>query len=124
MGVGLVAAYFILVYVREANISVSQDNIACEIIELDMVRTSRHHPSATIIYQGKKYYTDIGKNDSLQLGFNDTTFYYDEKLDRVFCQDTGIGRGAICMTLIFFLSFLLWLEPKNGANSKKKNSGL
>lgn len=121
LGVGLVTAYFILMYVRETNISASQDNIACEIIKLDMVRTSRHHPSADIIYQGKEYNTNIGKNDSLQLGFNDTTFYYDEKLDRVFCRDPGIGRGAVCMVVIFFLSFLLWFEPQSGANKRRRN---
>lgn len=120
LGVGLFTAYSILIYVRETNISASQDNIACEIIKLDMVRTSRHHSSADIIYQGKKYNTGIGKNDSLQLGFNNNTFYYDEKLDRVFCRDSGIGRGLFCIIPIFFLSFLLWLEPQKGANKKRK----
>ena len=121
LGVGLLTVYSILVYVRETNISASQDNIACEIIKLDMARTSRHHPTADIIYEGKVYNTGIGKNDSLQLGFNNTTFYYDEKLDRVFCRNSGIGRGLICIIPIFFLSFLFWIPPKKGANRKRTN---
>lgn len=77
-------AYMFIVSDRETKISTTQSNIACEIINLDLRSGSRHHPSADIIYQGKKYDTVINKRDSLQLGFNNTTFFYDEKLDRVF----------------------------------------
>ncbi len=74
LGVGLLTVYSILIYVRETNISASQDNIACEIIKLDMTRTSRHHPTADIIYEGKVYNTGIGKNDSLRPLQNLTPF--------------------------------------------------
>lgn len=112
---GLFTAYMFIVSDRETKISKTQSNIACEI------SGSRHHPSADIIYQGKKYDTVINKSDSLQLGFNNTTFFYDEKLDRVFCRDSGINRGKYVALICFLLSFLLWLEANKDAN-KKKNS--
>ena len=73
-----------------------------------------------IIYQGKKYNTVINKRDSLQLGFNNTMFFYDEKLDRVFCRDSGIERGKYVAFICFLLSFLLWLEANKDVNKKKK----
>ena len=113
IAVGLFTAYMFIVSDRETKISTTQSNIACEIINLDLRSGSRHHPSADIIYQGKKYDTVINKRDSLQLGFNNTTFFYDEKLDRVFCRDSV---AFIC----FLLSFLLWLEANKDVNKKKK----
>ena len=117
--VGLFTAYMFIVSDRETKISTTQSNIACEIIKLDLRSSSRHHPSADIIYQGKKYDTVINKRDSLQLGFNNTTFFYDEKLDRVFCRDSGINRGKYVALICFLLSFLLWLEANKNANKKK-----
>lgn len=116
IAVGLFTAYMFLVSDRETKISATQNNIACEIIKLDLRSGSRHHPSADIIYQGKKYDTAINKSDSLQLGFNNTTFFYDEKLDRVFCRNSGVERAKWVILIIFFLSFLLWLEPNADAN--------
>lgn len=118
---GLFTAYMFIVSDRETKISKTQSNIACEIINLDLRSGSRHHPSADIIYHDKKYDTVINKSDSLQLGFNNTTFFYDEKLDRVFCRDSGINRGKYVALICFLLSFLLWLEANKDAN-KKKNS--
>lgn len=120
IAVGLFTAYMFLVSDRETKISATQNNIACEIIKLDLRSSSRHHPSADIIYQGKKYDTAIKKSDSLQLGFNNTTFFYDEKLDRVFCRNSGIDRGKYVALICFLLSFLLWLEA-NADTNKKKN---
>ena len=119
IAVGLFTAYMFLISDRETRISESQDNIACEIIKLDLRSSSRHHPSAGIIYQGKKYDTCINKNDSLQLGFNDTMFFFDEKLDRVFCRNSGVERAKWVVLIIFFLSFLLWLEPNADANQNR-----
>ena len=113
IAVGLFTAYMFIASDRETKISKTQSNIACEIINLD-------HPSADIIYQGKKYDTVINKRDSLQLGFNTTTFFYDEKLDRVFCRDSGIERGKYVAFICFLLSFLLWLEANKDVNKKKK----
>ena len=106
IAVGLFTAYMFIVSDRDTKISTTQSNIACEIINLDLRSGSRHHPSADIIYQGKKYDTVINKRDSLQLGFNNTTFFYDEKLDRVFCRDSGIERGKYVAFICFLLSFL------------------
>ena len=119
--VGLFTAYMFIVSDRETKISTTQSNIACEIIKLDLRSSSRHHPSAGIIYQGKKYDTVINKSDSLQLGFNNTTFFYDEKLDRVFCRNSGIKRGKYVALICFLLSFLLWLEANKDVNKKKKH---
>ena len=59
IAVGLFTAYMYIVSDRETKISTTQSNIACEIINLDLRSGSRHHPSADIIYQGKKYDTVI-----------------------------------------------------------------
>ena len=68
--VGLFALYMYACYVRETEIQSTQDNITCDIIELDLRHGYRHHPSAKIIYRGKEYYTGITINltDSLSLG--------------------------------------------------------
>ena len=76
IAVGLFTAYMYIVSERETKISTTQSNIACDIINLDLRSGSRHHPSADIIYQGKKYDTVINKSDSLQLGFNNTLLGY------------------------------------------------
>lgn len=116
IAVGLFTAYMFLISDRETKISESQDNIACEIVKLDLIRTSRHHPSADIIYKNKEYSTNIRISDSLQIGFNDSTFFYDDMLDRVFCRNSGVERAKWVVLIIFFLSFLLWLEPGTDAN--------
>lgn len=117
--VGLFALYMYACYVRETEIQSTQDNITCDIVELNLKHSSRQHPSAKIIYRGKEYYTamTINLTDSLSLGENNTVFYYDGVLDRVFCQDSGIERGVPLGFAFFILSFLFWLEPK----SKKKD---
>ena len=120
IAVGLLTVYMFLVSDRETKISTTQSNIACEIIKLDLRSSSRHHPSADIIYQGKKYDTAINKSDSLQLGFNNTAFFYDEKLDRVFCRNSGIERGKYVVLICFLLSFLLWFEA-NADVCKRRN---
>lgn len=119
--VGLFAVYVYACYVRETEIQSSQDNITCDIVELHLKHSSRQHPSAKIIYRGKEYYTAITINltDSLSLGENNTVFYYDEVLDRVFCRDSGIERGVYLGFAFFILSFLFWINPKS--NKKKKD---
>lgn len=119
IAVGLFTAYMFLISERESKISTTQSNIVCQIIELDLRSGSRHHPSADIIYQGKKYNTSINKSDNLQIGFNDSTFFYDNLLDRVFCRNSGVERARWAALIIFFLSFLLWLEPNTDANKKR-----
>ena len=119
IAVGLFTAYIFLISERESKISKTQSNIACQIIELDLRSSSRHHPSADIIYQGKKYDTPINKSDSLQVGFNDSTFFYDNLLDRVFCRNSGTKRARWVSLIIFFLSFLLWIEANSDTNKKR-----
>lgn len=48
-----------------------------------------------VIYRNKKYTTNIANGERLQIGYNTTTFYYDELLDRVFCRNSGIERGLV-----------------------------
>lgn len=119
--VGLFAVYVYACYVRETEIQNTQDNITCDIVELHLKHSSRQHPSAKIIYRGKEYYTaiTIKLTDSLSLGENNTVFYYDGVLDRVFCRDSGIERGVYLGFSFFILSFLFWLNPKS--NKKKKD---
>lgn len=119
IAVGLFTAYIFLISERESKISKTQSNIACQIIELDLRSSSRHHPSADIIYQGKKYNTPINKSDCLQVGFNDSTFFYDNLLDRVFCRNSGVERAKRVSLIIFFLSFLLWIEANTDTNKKR-----
>lgn len=122
LGMGLFTAYLFFASARETEISASQNNIACEIIELDLRHGHRHHPRAYVVYQNKKYdatiTVDVG--NSLQIGFNNTTFFYDALLDRVFIRNSGMRRGAYVVTVFFLLSFLLWLEQSSGTNKKKK----
>lgn len=44
--VGLFALYTYACYVRETEIQSTQDNITCDVIELDLRHGYRHHPSA------------------------------------------------------------------------------
>ena len=116
IGLGLLTAYSFLVSVRETKISTTQSNIACNIVKLDLEHTSRQHPKAYIVFLNKEYITSITPKDcdSLQLGPNHTTFFYDELLDRVFCRDPGIKKGAYMVLICFLLSFLFWFNPKTG----------
>lgn len=116
--IGLFTAYLSLLYVRESYISTNQSNIACNIINLSLEYSSRQHPTADILYQNKKYVTKITDGDNLQVGFNDTTFFYDEMLDRVFCRNSGIRNGLYAALILFVLSFLLWINPN--ASKKKR----
>lgn len=119
IAVGLLTAYAFFASDREAKISKTQSNIACEIIKLRLEHSSRQHPQADIVYQNKEYTTDIRISDSLQIGFNDSTFFYDDLLDRVFCRNSGIERGKYVALICFLLSFLLWFEPNADANKKR-----
>lgn len=121
LSIGLFTAYSYLLYVRETKIQNTQDNIACNIIELHLEHSSRQHPTAVIVYRNKEYHTGINLGDSLQLGENNTIFYYDELLDRVFCRNSGIERGLIVIVVIFVLSFLFWLAPNNGDKKMKRH---
>lgn len=116
--IGLFTAYLSLLYVRESYISTHQSNIACNIINLSLEYSSRQHPTADILYQNKKYVTKITDGDNLQVGLNDTTFFYDEMLDRVFCRNSGIRNGLYAALILFVLSFLLWINPN--ASKKKR----
>lgn len=122
---GLFALYTYACYVRETEIQNTQDNITCDIVELDLRHGYRHYPSAKIIYSGKEYYPSITINltDSLSLGENNTVFYYDGVLDRVFCRDSGIERGVYSGFAFFILSFLFWLNPKSNKNKKDFSRG-
>lgn len=91
-----------LISARETYISETRDNITCDIIKLDLEYSSRQHPTATLIYQNKEYITYINSVDSLQIGLNNTTFFYDELFDRVFCRNSGIAKGQY-VALVFFV---------------------
>lgn len=65
IAVGLFTAYTFFVFDRETEISKTQSNIACEIIELRLEHSSRQHPQADIIYQNKEYTTGIKISDNL-----------------------------------------------------------
>lgn len=120
-GLGLFTAYMSLLYVRETYISENQDNITCNIIKLNLEHSSRQHPTAALIYHNKKYIANINIGDSLQIGVNNTTFFYDELLDRVFCRNSGIEKGPYVALAFFVLSFLFWLEPRTDVNKKRNN---
>ena len=81
-----------LLYSRETYISENRDNIVCNIIKLNMEHSSRQHPTATLIYQNKKYITNITDSNNLQIGFNNTSFFYDELFNRVFCRNSGVEK--------------------------------
>lgn len=120
ISLGFFVAYMSLLYIRERNISTTQCNIACNIVNVYMEHSSRQHPTVEVIYRNRKYTTNIANGERLQNGYNTTTFYYDELLDRVFCRNSGIERGLYVVILLFVLSFLFWLNPniivKKGSN--------
>ena len=120
LGLGFFTVSMFLISARETYISETRDNITCDIIKLDLEYSSRQHPTATLIYQNKEYITYINSVDSLQIGLNNTTFFYDELFDRVFCRNSGIAKGQYVSLVFFILSFLLWLEPNSNINNKKK----
>lgn len=120
LGLGFFTVSMFLISARETYISETRDNITCDIIKLDLEYSSRQHPTATLIYQNKEYITYINSVDSLQIGLNNTTFFYDELFDRVFCRNSGIAKGQYVALVLFILSFLLWLEPNSNINNKKK----
>ena len=120
LGLGFFTVSMFLISARETHISETRDNITCDIIKLDLEYSSRQHPTATLIYQNKEYITYINSVDSLQIGLNNTTFFYDELFDRVFCRNSGIAKGQYVALVFFILSFLLWLEPNSNINNKKK----
>lgn len=110
---GLFVAYICLLSVRETEIKNTQDNIVCNVIELRNMKPSyRQHPRATVIYCNKKYYVDVNTKESLQIGENDSLFYYDEVLDRVFFCNSNIKRGLYVSIAIFILFLLLWFKPE------------
>ena len=86
VALGLFAAYTCLLCIRETHITKTQDTIVCNITKLYQKSGRSHHPKAYIVYRNKKYVSDINLGDSLRTGYNTTTFYYDEMLDRVFCR--------------------------------------
>lgn len=120
LGLGFFTVSMFLISARETYISETRDNITCDIIKLDLEYSSRQHPTATLIYQNKEYISYINSVDSLQIGLNNTTFFYDELFDRVFCRNSGIAKGQYVALAFFILSFLLWLEPNSNINNKKK----
>ena len=120
LGLGLFTVSMFLISARETYISETRDDITCDIIKLDLEYSSRQHPTATLIYQNKEYISYINSVDSLQIGLNNTTFFYDELFDRVFCRNSGIAKGQYVALVFFILSFLLWLEPNSNINNKKK----
>lgn len=120
LGLGFFTVSMFLISARETYISETRDIITCDIIKLDLEYSSRQHPTATLIYQNKEYITYINSVDSLQIGLNNTTFFYDELFDRVFCRNSGIAKGQYVALVFFILSFLLWLEPNSNINNKKK----
>ena len=120
LSLGLFTAYMLVVHIRETNISTHQGHIACTILKLDQEYTSRQHPTADIIYQNKQYTTNISVGNSLQIGYNNDTFYYDELLDRVFCHDPGIEKGLYVAIFLFISSFLFWLNPNTVFKNERK----
>lgn len=120
IGLGFFVVYMSLLYIRERNISTTQCNIACNIVNVYMEHSSRQHSTVEVIYRNRKYTTNIANGERLQNGYNTTTFYYDKLLDRVFCRNSGIERGLYVVILLFVLSFLFWLNPniivKKGSN--------
>lgn len=111
-------AYMFLLYIRERNITATEYNIACNIVNIDMRYSSRQHSTVEVIYRNKKYTTNIANGERLQIGYNTTTFYYDELLDRVFCRNSGIKRGLYIAILLFVASFLFWSISKITVNKE------
>ena len=105
VALGLFAAYTCLLCIRETHITKTQDTIVCNITKLYKKSGRSHHPKAYIVYRNKEYVSDINLGDSLRTGYNTTTFYYDEMLDRVFCRNSGIERGMYVIVIIFSCLF-------------------
>src|SRR3712207_7420353 len=53
----------------------------------------RRPPRSTLFPYTTLFRSNISVGNSLQIGYNNDTFYYDELLDRVFCHDPGIEKG-------------------------------
>ena len=110
LGLGFFTVSMFLISARETYISETRDNITCDIIKLDLEYSSRQHPTATLIYQNKEYITYINSVDSLQIGLNNTTFFYDELFDRVFCRNSGIAKGQY-VAIISLTGLLKTIPP-------------
>ena len=119
VALGLFAAYTCLLCIRETHITKTQDTIVCNITKLYQKSGRSHHPKAYIVYRNKEYVSDINLGDSLRTGYNTTTFYYDEMLDRVFCRNSGIERGMYVIVIIFLLSFLFWISSGRKSKGEK-----
>ena len=110
---GLFCCIICLLYLREIEIKNTQDNIVCNVIELRNMKPSyRQHPQATVLYCNKEYFVDVNTQVSLQIGENDSLFYYDEVLDRVFFCNSNIERGLYVSIAIFILFLLFWFKPE------------
>lgn len=119
VALGLFAAYTCLLCIRETHITKTQDTIVCNITKLYQKSGRSHHPKAYIVYRNKEYVSDINLGDSLRTGYNTTTFYYDEMLDRVFCRNSGIERRMYVIVIIFLLSFLFWIPSGRKSKGEK-----
>ena len=119
VALGLFAAYTCLLCIRETHITKTQDTIVCNITKLYQKSGRSHHPKDYIVYRNKEYVSDINLGDSLRTGYNTTTFYYDEMLDRVFCRNSGIERGMYVIVIIFLLSFLFWIPSGRKSKGEK-----
>lgn len=119
VALGLFAAYTCLLCIRETHITKTQDTIVCNITKLYQKSGRSHHPKAYIVYRNKEYVSNINLGDSLRTGYNTTTFYYDEMLDRVFCRNSGIERGMYVIVIIFLLSFLFWIPSGRKSKGEK-----
>lgn len=119
VALGLFAAYTCLLCIRETHITKTQDTIVCNITKLYQKSGRSHHPKAYIVYRNKEYVSDINLGDSLRTGYNTTTFYYDEMLDRVFCRNSGTERGMYVIVIIFLLSFLFWIPSGRKSKGEK-----
>lgn len=62
---------------REAHIASIQKPIVCQVLEASS-GGGRIRPTALVHYKGKKYHSGIRSSDRLKIGYNDTTFHYDE----------------------------------------------
>ena len=118
VALGLFAAYTCLLCIRETHITKTQDTIVCNITKLYKKSGRSHHPKAYIVYRNKEYVSDINLGDSLRTGYNTTTFYYDEMLDRVFCRNSGIERGMYVIVIIFSCLFCFGYPPAERARAK------
>lgn len=68
--------------------------------------------TADIIFNNKEYkHIIFCGNDINKSTYNHNAFYYDKKKDRIFCECNYKSSGIFTFVL-FILSFLLWLLPK------------